>query len=193
MVIATFPIYHLIEAKIKRYKKLKTLAPVLSAGIVTLVVSLIVFIPITVFSFHFLSHPADSMAMIQSLMDKVDTLSQHLPYYLEWLRSPLDTIIPMTETRKEAITALLARWLGMGLKNFMIMLGNMAMIVVFFFFFTLYSRRLIFFFVPIVPLECSLKREFFAEMTMMVSVVFYNLSRCNDCARISVWSFYCFF
>jgi len=175
MVMATFPIYHLIEAKIKRYKKLKTLAPVLSAGIVTLAFSLIVFIPITVFLFYFLSHPADTMAMIHSLLDKVETLSQNLPYYLEWLRSPFDTIISMSETRKEEITAFLAGWLGNGLKNFMLMLGNMMMIVVFFFFLTLYSRRLIFFFAPIIPLSRSLKREFFTEMTRMISVVFYSL------------------
>jgi predicted PurR-regulated permease PerM len=175
MVMATFPIYHLIEEKIKQYKKLKTLAPVLSASVVTSVVSLIVFMPITIFLFHFLSHPADSMAMIHSLFDKVDTLSQNLPYYLEWLRSPIDTIISMSETHKEEITSFLAGWFGNGLKDFMLMLGNMIMIVVFFFFLTLYSRRLIFFFVPIIPLARSLKREFFTEMTIMVSVVFYTL------------------
>lgn len=176
MVMATFPIFHFIEAKIKRSKKLKTHAPVLTAGLVTLVVSLIVFMPITIFLFHILSNPEDTIAMILSFWDKVDTLSQHLPYYLEWLRTPLDTIIPMAETRKEEITAFLAGWLGIGLKNFMLMLGNMAMIVIFFFFLTLYSRRLLFFFVPIVPLSRSLKREFFTGMTIMVSVVFYTLA-----------------
>ncbi len=175
MVMATFPIYHFIEAKIKRYKKLKTLAPVLSASIVTLAFSLIVFMPITVFLFHFLSNPIDSMAMIHSLWDKVDTLSQHLPSYLEWIRTPLDTIIPIAGTHKEEITAFLAGWLGNGLKNFTLMLGDMATIVIFFFFFTLYGRRLIFFFAPIVPLARSLKREFFTEMTTMISVVFYTL------------------
>ncbi|MCD6654219.1 MAG: AI-2E family transporter [Sulfurovum sp.] len=175
MMMATFPIYHLIEAKIKRYNKLKTLAPVLSAGIVALALLLIVFMPITVFLFHFLSRPADSMAMILSLLDKTETLSQNLPYYLEWLRSPIDTIFPMSETRKEEITAFLAGWLGNGLKNFILMLGNMMMVVVFFFFLTLYRRRLIFFFIPIIPLARSLKRKFFTEMTIMVSVVFYTL------------------
>ena len=175
MVMATFPIYHLIEIKIKNYKKLKNIAPIVSTSIVTLAFSLIVFMPITVFLFHFLSNPADSMSMIQSLLDKVGTLSQKLPYYLEWLRSPLDTIISMSETRKEEITTFLASLLGNGLKNFMLMLGNMLMIVVFFFFLTLYSRRLIFFFVPIIPLSRSLKRAFFIEMTMMVSIVFYTL------------------
>lgn len=175
MVMATFPIYHFIEAKIKRYEKLKTLAPVLSAGSVTLAFSLIVFVPIAVFLFHFFSHPADSMAMILSLLDRIDVLSQRLPSYLEWIRAPLDTIIPMAVTHKEEITSFLAGWLGSGLKNFMLMLGNMVTIVIFFFFLTLYGRRLLFFFTPIVPLARSLKREFFTEMTMMVSVVFYTL------------------
>ncbi|HEO97856.1 MAG TPA: AI-2E family transporter [Epsilonproteobacteria bacterium] len=175
MAMATFPIYHPLEAKIKQYKKLKTFAPLLSAGIVTLMFSLIIFVPITVFLFHVFSHPADSIAMIHSFLDKAEALSQNLPHYLEWLRSPIDTMISMSETRKEEITEFLAGWLGNGLKNFMLMLGNMMMIIVFFFFLTLYGRRLAFFFIPIIPLARSLKREFFTGMTMMVSVVFYTL------------------
>lgn len=175
MVMATYPIYHLIEVKIKRYKKLKNFASVISAAIITLVVSLIVFMPITIFLFKFLSYPSDSMTIFLSFWNKIDVLSKNLPSYLEWIRSPLDTIIPMVVSRKEEITAFLAGWLGNGLRSFMIMLGDMIMIVVFFFFLTLYSRRLIFFFTPIVPLSHSLKREFFTEMRMMVSVVFYTL------------------
>jgi len=175
MVMVTFPLYHYIDTKIKQYKKLKTLAPVLSASIVTLAFSLIVFIPITLFLFHFLSQPADTIEMMTSFWGQVDTLSQKLPSYLEWFRTPLDTMIAMSETHKEKITAFLAEWLGNGLKTFMQMLGSMIMIVVFFFFLTLYGRRLTLFFIPIVPLARSLKREFFREMTMMVSVVFYSL------------------
>lgn len=175
MVMVTFPIYHFIETKIKRHKKLKTLAPVLSASIITLAFSLIVFIPIIIFLFHFLSQPADTIKMITSLWGQIDTLSQKLPTYLEWLRTPLDAIISMSETHKEKITAFLVEWLGNGLKTFMMMLGNMTMVVVFLFFLTLYSRRLTLFFIPIIPLARSLKREFFREMTMTVSVVFYTL------------------
>ncbi len=175
MAMATFPIYHIIETKIKRYKKLKTLTPVLSASIVTLAFSLIVFMPITIFLFHFLSHPADTIAMIRSFWDQIATLSQNLPAYLEWFRAPLDAIISMSETHKEKVTAFLVEWLGNGLKTFMLMLANMTMIVVFFFFLTLYGRRLTLFFIPIVPLARSLKRKFFREMIMTVSVVFYTL------------------
>lgn len=175
MVMATFPIYYFIETKLKRYKKLKIFAPVISAGFVTLVVSLIVFMPITLFLFNFLSHPTESMAIILSFWDKIDALNQHLPSYLEWIRIPLDTIIPMVVTRKEEITSFLAALLGNGLKDFMLMLVDMSMIVIFFFFLTLYSRRLIFFFIPIIPLSRSIKRDFFKEMTIMVSVVFYTL------------------
>lgn len=175
MVMATFPIYYFIETKIKRYEKLKVLAPVISASFVTLVVSLIVFMPITLFLFNFLSHPTDSMAIILSFWDKIDALNQHLPSYLQWIRIPLDTIIPMVVTRKEEITSFLAALLGNGLKDFMLMLVDMSMIVIFFFFLTLYSRRLIFFFIPIIPLSRSIKRDFFKEMTIMVSVVLYTL------------------
>ena len=175
MVMATSPIYYFIETKLKRYRKLKNFAPIISAGFVTLVVSLIVFMPITLFLFNFLSHPTDSMAIILSFWDKIDALNQHLPSYLEWIRIPLDTIIPMVVTRKEEITSFLAGLLGNGLKDFMLMLVDMSMIVIFFFFLTLYSRRLIFFFIPIIPLSRSIKRDFLKEMTIMVSVVFYTL------------------
>lgn len=175
MVMATFPIYYFIETKIKRYEKLKVLAPVISASFVTLVVSLIVFMPITLFLFNFLSHPTDSMAILLSFWDKIDALNQHLPSYLQWIKIPLDTIIPMVVTRKEELTSFLAALLGNGLKDFMLMLVNMSMIVIFFFFLTLYSRRLIFFFIPIIPLSRSIKRDFFKEMTIMVSVVLYTL------------------
>ncbi len=117
MVMVTFPLYHYIETKIKQYKKLKTLAPILSASIITLAFSLIVFIPITLFLFHFLSQPADTIEMITSFWGQVDTLSQKLPSYLEWFRTPLDTMIAMSETHKEKITAFLAEWLGNGLKT----------------------------------------------------------------------------
>lgn len=175
MVMVTFPIYHLIETKIKRRKKLKILAPVLSASIVTLAFSLIVFMPIAIFLFYILSQPANTIGMITYFWSQIDTLSQNLPTYLEWLKTPLDTIVSMMDTNKEKITAFLVEWLGNGLKTFMLMLGSMTMIVVFFFFLTLYGRRLALFFIPIIPLARSLKREFFREMTMTVSVVFYTL------------------
>lgn len=175
MAMITFPIYHFIEIKIKQYRKLKALASVLSASIITLTFLLIVFIPITLFLFHFLSQPTDTIEMIGSFWGQIDTLNQKLPTYLEWFRTPLDTIISMIETHKEKITALLVEWLGNGLKTFMLMLGNMTMIVVFFFFLTLYGRRLTLYFTPIIPLTRPLKREFFREMTMTVSVVFYTL------------------
>ncbi|MCJ7766059.1 MAG: AI-2E family transporter, partial [Thiovulaceae bacterium] len=175
MAMTIFPIFRLVEKRINRLEKLKTLAPVLSAGIVTLAFSLIVFMPITVFLSHFLSHPADSIAMIRSFGDQVVTLSQNLPSYLEWLRAPLDTLILMSKTHKEEIGTFLAGWLGYGLKTFMLMLANMTMIVVFFFFFTLYGRRLTLFFIPIIPLAHSQKLDFFGEMTRMVAVVFYTL------------------
>jgi predicted PurR-regulated permease PerM len=175
MAMATFPVYHFIEMRIKQHERLKTLASVLSASIVTLAFSLIVFIPITIFLFHFLSHPADTIAMIRSFWDQIDTLSQNLPVYLEWLRTPMDTLTSMAGTHKEKITAFLVTWLGNGFKTFMLMLGNMTMIVVFFFFLTLYGRRLTLYFIRIVPLQRSIKRDFLREMTTTVSVVFYTL------------------
>lgn len=175
MVMATFPIYHTLKNKISQRKKLKSIAPVLSASIVTFALSLIVFMPLTLYLFHFLSHPEETIAMVSSFWEKIYALSQNLPSYLEWLRAPFDSIVSMTTTHKQEITTFLVGWIGDGLKTFMLMLGNMTMIVVFFFFLTLYCQKITLFFVPIVPLAYSLKRKFLREMRRMVSVVFYTL------------------
>ncbi|HQR74479.1 MAG TPA: AI-2E family transporter [Sulfurovum sp.] len=175
MAMATFSIYHPLETKLKQSKKLKTLAPLFAAGMVTLLFSLIVFIPITLLLYYFFSHPSDSIAMIHTFLNEVETLSENLPNYLDWLKTPIDTINSLLETRKEDIVTFIAGWLGNGLKNFMQMLGNMIMVIVFFFFLTLYGRKLLLFFVPIIPLARSVKRDFLREMTIMVSVVFYTL------------------
>ncbi len=175
MVMATFPIYHTIKNKISQRKKFKTFASVLSAGIVTFALSLIVFMPLTMYLFYFLSHPKETISMVSSFWEQTNALSQNLPSYLEWLRVPFDSIVSMTKTHKQEITTFLVGWIGDGLKTFMLMLGNMTMIVVFFFFLTLYCQKITLFFVPIVPLAYSLKRKFLREMTLMVSVVFYTL------------------
>jgi len=148
MVMATIPIHHLMVRKISQYKMTKKIAPILSTIVITLLFSLIVFMPISLFLFRFLSDPQDTIAMILSLWEKLDALAYTLPSYLEWLKVPLDTIIltPMTEARKAEITALLAEWLGIGLKTFVSMVGEMTMTVVFFFFLTLYFRKLSLFF-----------------------------------------------
>ncbi|MDP3119132.1 MAG: AI-2E family transporter [Sulfuricurvum sp.] len=175
LAMAILPLHRMLEIQIQRSESLKFFASLIAAGLVTLALSLIIFLPIVVFFFQILDEPAHTIEMIRSIGNKLDTLGAYLPSYLEWLKEPLNTLLAMAQMHKDEIIAFLAGWFGNGLKMFMIMLGEMSMIVVFFFFLTWYGRRLTLFLLPIVPLSRSIKREFLEEMTTTTAVVFYTL------------------
>ncbi|MDP1784858.1 MAG: AI-2E family transporter [Sulfuricurvum sp.] len=175
LAMAVLPLHRMLELKIERSEFFRALAPAISAGIVTLALSLIIFLPIVAFLFQILDHPANTIEMIRSVGNKIDTLTTHLPSYLVWLKEPLDNSLTIAQMHKDDIITFMAGWFGNGLKTFMFMLGEMTMIVVFFFFLTWYGRRLILFLLPIVPLGRSIKREFLEEMMTTTAVVFYTL------------------
>lgn len=174
LAIVVFPLHRIVEARISRIWWLNPVSSVASAGIVTLVLSLIMIFPITVFLFQLFDNPEKSIALIRSLGDRIDTLSGSLPSFLTWLKEPLETLIALGKQHKDEITTTLAAWLGSGLKTFMATLGEMVMIVVFFFFLTWYGRRISLFFLPIIPLARTLKRKFIADMMTTTAIVFYT-------------------
>lgn len=175
LALAVLPLHRMLELKIERSDFFRAFAPVISAGIVTLALSLIIFLPIVAFLFQILDHPDNTIEMIRSVGSKIDTLTTHLPSYLVWLKEPLDNSLALAQMHKDDIITFMAGWFGNGLKTFMLMLGEMTMIVIFFFFLTWYGRRLILFLLPIVPLGRSIKREFLEEMMTTTAVVFYTL------------------
>lgn len=175
LAMAILPLHHVVELRLERYALLRSVSTVTAAGIVTLGLSLILFLPIVVFFFHLFDHPANTMQAIRLVGNSIDTLTTHLPAYLSWLKEPLDSLLEIAKTHKDEIIAYLVGWFGSGLKIFVSMLGEMAMIVVFFFFLTWYGRRLTLFLIPIVPLPRAIKREFMDEMITTTAVVFYTL------------------
>lgn len=175
LAMAVSPIYQIVKLKIDSYERFKPFASVTSAAIVTLGLALILFVPITLFLFQVLDNPANTMTLIHSFTNQLDSLSNHLPTYLAWLKDPLDSLIVLSKLHKDEIIAFLASWMGNGLKTFMAMLGEMAMIVIFFFFLMWYGRSITLFLLPIIPLKRATKREFLDEMTTMIAVVFYTL------------------
>lgn len=176
LAMAISPLHRTIELKIKGYEeRLSPLASMLSAGIVALGLSLIIFLPLSLFLYQLLDHPANTLEMIRSIGNKIDLFTTYLPSYMVWLKEPLDHLILQAKDHQEAIVAFMAQWLGSGLKTFMTMLGEMAMIIVFFFFLSWYGRNITLFLLPILPLARSIKREFLDEMMMMTAVVFYTL------------------
>ena len=193
MAMAVSPLYDRLERFLTHYNALKKIAPVLSASIVTLAFSLIIFVPITLFLFNLLSHPSNTLDMIRSIGGQIEAQSRHLPSYLTWLVSPIDSLIEMSKIHKDEITAFLASWLGNGLKTFMSMLFDMAMVIVFFFFISLYGRKIILFLLPIIPLSRSTKRDFLEEMTTTMAVVFYSLTGVMVAQGIAFGVFIAFF
>jgi predicted PurR-regulated permease PerM len=175
LAMAVSPVYQIVKIKIDSYERLKNFGSLVSASIVTLGLALIIFVPISLFLFQVLDHPANTMEMVYTFTNQVDSLSSHLPSYFSWLKDPLENAIALSKQHKDEIIAFLAGWMGNGVKTFMAMLGEMAMIVIFFFFLMWYGRSLTLFLFPIIPLKRSIKREFLSEMTTMIAVVFYTL------------------
>jgi len=193
MAVAVSPLHHLLQRSLNKHQMLKKIAPVLSASIVTLAFSLIIFVPIMLFLFNLLSHPSDTLEMVRSIGDQIAIQSKHLPSYLTWIVSPIESLIEMSKIHKDEITAFLASWLGNGLKTFMAMLVDMAMVIVFFFFLILYGRKIILFLFPIIPLSRTTKRNFLEEMTTTMAVVFYSLAGVMVAQGVAFGIFIAFF
>lgn len=175
LAIVVFPLYRAVEAKIRPIERLSSMASVISAGIVTMGLSLILFVPIAMFLYYLFDQPANVVGTLRALSDQIDTITNYLPDFLGWMKEPLDNLILLGKAHKDEIIATLAAWLGNGLQTFMVMLAEMAMIVVFFFFLTWYGRSMLLFLLPIVPLSRTLKRGFFSDMMTTTAVVFYSL------------------
>jgi len=174
LAMATSPIYRSAERKIAAIAKFEAASSFFAAGLVSLGLSLIIFLPLSVFLYHLLDHPADTIEMIRSIVNRMDNLPAYLPSYLYWLQSPLENLIWQARAHQETIMGLVAQWLGSGLTTFMAMLGEMAMIVVFFFFLSWYGRSLSLFLLPIIPMSRAIKREFLLEMMRTTAVVFFT-------------------
>lgn len=175
LAIVVSPLYRAVEAKIRTIKRLSSMASVISAGIVTLGLSLILFVPIAMFLYYLFDQPANVVGTLRALSDQIDTITDYLPTFLGWMKEPLDNLILLGKAHKDEIIATLAAWLGNGLQTFMVMLAEMAMIVVFFFFLSWYGRSMMLFILPIIPLSRTIKRAFFSDMMTTTAVVFYSL------------------
>ena len=174
LALVIFPLYRIVENRVSRIGRLNMVSSVVSAGIVTLALSLILFLPITVFLYQLFDEPAKSIAVVRALGARVDTLSGSLPAFLSWLKEPLDTLIVFGKSHKDTIITTVAGWFGSGLTTFVAMMGEMTMTVVFFFFLTWYGKSISLFILPIIPLSRSIKRRFLSDMMTTTAVVFYT-------------------
>lgn len=174
LAIVISPVYRVVRQKVQTIRSVEPFSDVVSAGIVTLGLTLILFIPIAVFLSNLFNQPQNTIGMIRMLGDGIDTLSSRLPAFLSWLKDPMDNLLEIAKVHKDEILATLAAWFGSGVKSFMTMLAEMTMIVVFFFFLNWYGRSIALFFLPIIPLSRTMKREFLSHMMTTTAVVFYT-------------------
>ncbi len=174
LAMVTFPLHRILESKISRIGLLNPFASVISAGTVTLGLSLLLFFPISIFVFQLFDSPENTIHLVRNLGIKIEMLPMQLPSFLSWLTEPLNDLIMMGKVHKDEIITTVATWFGSGLKIFFTMLGEMAMIVVFFFFLTWYGRAISIFILPIIPLTRAVKREFANDMMTTTAVVFYT-------------------
>ena len=174
LALVIFPLHRMLEERLRRIGWLNPFSSLASAAIVTFVLSLILFLPITVFLYQLFDQPEKSIAVLRALGARIDTLTGYLPPFLSWLKEPLETLIVLGKEHKDEIITMMASWLGSGLTTFVTMLGEMAMSVVFFFFLTWYGKSIALFLLPIIPLERSVKRRFLADMMTTTAVVFYT-------------------
>ena len=175
LAMATSPIHQSAESFIARkFPKLKGIADFAAAGIVSLGLSLIIFLPLSVFLYQLLDHPSQTMETIRSIGSRAENVSAYLPAYLSWLQGPLDHLVLQAKAHQETIIGYLAQWLGSGLTTFTAMLAEMAMIVVFYFFLSWYRRPLSLFLLPIIPMSRTIKREFMSDMMTTTAVVFFT-------------------
>ncbi|TDA62825.1 AI-2E family transporter [Sulfuricurvum sp. IAE1] len=174
LAMVVYPLHRLVELRLGRFSRLEPVASPIAAAVVTLGLSLIMFVPIALFVYELFDHPESSIASLRALGDRVDALPWMLPPFLAWLQEPLYSVIALGKVHKDEIVTALASWLGSGLTTFIAMLAEMAMIVVFFFFLTWYGRSIALFFLPIIPLARDVKREFLSDMVTTTAVVFYT-------------------
>ena len=175
MAMAISPLYRFLETYLKRIPKISAISSILATTIVTLLFSLMLFLPLSLFLLQLFEHPTRFIEIIRSLGNQLNLTSDILPSYLKWLEEPFEKLILLLQFHKEEIIAFATKWLGSGLKTFLSMISEMVMIIVFFFFLTLYSKPILLFFMPLIPLSRTIKRQFLTDMSNTMAIVFYTL------------------
>ena len=175
MAMAISPLYQKIFMHLNRYAVAQNASTLVATSIVTLLFSLMIFLPLSLILLQLFEHPMSLVDTIRSLGNQLNLKSDLLPSYLQWLEEPFEKLVLLLQFHKEEIISFATKWLGSGLKTFLAMISEMVMIIVFFFFLTLYSKPILLFFLPLVPLGRAMKRQFLKDMSTTMATVFYTL------------------
>jgi predicted PurR-regulated permease PerM len=191
--IVLYPLNGYVQKRLERFEIVHSLKPICAAGIVTVGLFFVLFVPLAMFLYYLFKQPSNVIATLSSLGETINTFPYYLPSYMQWLEQPLTQIISVAQSHKDEIVTTLATWLGSGLQTFVMTMAEMAMIVVFSFFLLWYGNRILLFLLPIIPLSRRLKRRFFSDMMTTTAVVFYTLGGVMLAQGVAFGAFIAFF
>lgn len=175
LVTAFTPLHLLFESKLKKYPKISSLAPLLTASTMTFFLITILFVPILFFVYYIIAHPTELYAMGETFYTQGIRVLSLAPDSISWLEKPLAMLKEKVIENQGKIVSTAVASLGNGLLGFMGALGDMIMIVIFFFFLSWYRRDLTLAIAPIIPIKRSIRLEFILDMISTTSTGFYTL------------------
>jgi len=85
MALAIAPLHKYIKVLLERYVFLHKISNILSTSVVTLLFSLMIFLPLSLFLFQLFEHPSRIIETIRTLGNHLNVKSDMLPAYLAWL------------------------------------------------------------------------------------------------------------
>lgn len=193
MAMAIAPLYTMIQTYCSKKHILEKNAAFIASFSITLIFSIMLFLPLTIILFPLFEHPTHLIDTLQTLGSKIHIQFNNFPPYLHWLETALEKLTILSQMHQEKIVSFITQWLGSGLKTFISMISEIVMILIFFFFLLLYARPLLLFIMPIVPLSRTIKRQFLNEISTTMAIVFYTLLGVMSTQGIAFGVFITFF
>lgn len=175
LAIAFVPIHLRTEIMLSKNRYFSRYATLTSAGIMTLVLFTILFVPILFFLGYIATHPSELVTIGNTLFNQAIRLSSHLPASMEWAQQYIDMGVIKAKANQGQIAAALALNVGSGLLGFLGMLGEMFLIILFFFFLLWYRRPILLSIVPTVPVRRKVRQEFVLDMITTSAAGLYTL------------------
>jgi predicted PurR-regulated permease PerM len=175
LVIAFTPIHSAFEAKLKKYPKLISYAPLLTASVMTLILITLLFVPIIFFAYYVIANPNEIIQIGETFYQQGIHVLSLIPNLPDWLEKPIAMLNEKVVQNQEKIVSSAAMSLGNGLIGVINTIGNMVLILAFFFFISWYRRDITLAITPIIPIKRHIRQEFIMDMISTTSVGFYSL------------------
>jgi predicted PurR-regulated permease PerM len=149
--------------------------PLISAGLTTLVLLLLFFVPMgyaaTMLTSSLLT--LDITSIIDSLTTSLASLHLHLPDALDFIKPDIEEYLSTLD--KSAIAAQIVQYASSAGRMSAGFVKDAALIVIFFFFAIYYGKTLSLYFKSVMPIDVVEANGLFFEVSNVMSVVFYSV------------------